>query len=75
MVIEIDGDHQSLTAPERLADALLEALDVIQTTVSVRPRGMSAGSGPEPALPDSGSREVCRYPAVQPAAQARSCLP
>lgn len=31
-VIEIDGDHESLfTAPERLADALLEALDVIET--------------------------------------------
>jgi pimeloyl-ACP methyl ester carboxylesterase len=31
-VIEIDGDHESLlTAPEHLADALLEALDVIET--------------------------------------------
>jgi pimeloyl-ACP methyl ester carboxylesterase len=42
-VIEIDGDHESLfTAPERLADALLEAVDVIQTTASARPQEMSA---------------------------------
>jgi pimeloyl-ACP methyl ester carboxylesterase len=34
-VIEIDGDHESVfTAPERLADALLEALDVVQTSAS-----------------------------------------
>jgi pimeloyl-ACP methyl ester carboxylesterase len=40
-VIEIDGDHESLfTAPQRLADALLEALDVIQT--SARPQRMSS---------------------------------
>jgi pimeloyl-ACP methyl ester carboxylesterase len=42
-VIEIDGDHESLfTAPERLADALLEALDVIQATASARPRTMAS---------------------------------
>jgi pimeloyl-ACP methyl ester carboxylesterase len=42
-VIEIDGDHESLfTAPERLADALLEALDVIQTTTSPPPRKISS---------------------------------
>ncbi|MBV9416812.1 MAG: alpha/beta hydrolase [Solirubrobacterales bacterium] len=41
-VIEIDGDHESLfTAPERLADALLEALDVIQTLASGRPQAFS----------------------------------
>jgi pimeloyl-ACP methyl ester carboxylesterase len=41
-VIEIDGDHESLfTAPQRLADALLEALDVIQATASARPRKMA----------------------------------
>ena len=42
-VIEIDGDHESLfTAPERLADALLEALDVIQSTARVRPQETAA---------------------------------
>ena len=41
-VIEIDGDHESLfTAPERLADALLEALDVIQATSSAQPQDNS----------------------------------
>jgi pimeloyl-ACP methyl ester carboxylesterase len=38
-VIEIDGDHESLlTAPERLADALLEALDVIDAASRVQQR-------------------------------------
>jgi pimeloyl-ACP methyl ester carboxylesterase len=36
-LIEIDGDHEALfTAPERLADALLEALDAIDATRRAR---------------------------------------
>jgi pimeloyl-ACP methyl ester carboxylesterase len=36
-LIEIDGDHEALvTAPERLADALLEALDAIDATHRAR---------------------------------------
>jgi hypothetical protein len=36
-VIEIDGDHESLfTAPERLGDALLEALDMIEAANRAR---------------------------------------
>jgi len=37
-LIEIDGDHESLlTAPERLADALIEALDGIDAAQRARP--------------------------------------
>jgi len=37
-LIEIDGDHESLlTAPERLADALLEALDAIDAAHRAQP--------------------------------------
>jgi pimeloyl-ACP methyl ester carboxylesterase len=36
-LIEIDGDHEALvTAPERVADALLEALDAIDATYRAR---------------------------------------
>jgi hypothetical protein len=35
--MEIDGDHETLlTAPERLADALLEALDAIDAAHRAR---------------------------------------
>jgi pimeloyl-ACP methyl ester carboxylesterase len=43
-LIEIDGDHESLlTAPERLADAFLEALDDIQA--ALRPHSGREGAG------------------------------
>jgi pimeloyl-ACP methyl ester carboxylesterase len=42
-LIEIDGDHESLlTAPERLADALLEALDAIHAAPPARPDARGA---------------------------------
>ena len=45
-LIEIEGDHESLlTAPERLADALLEALDAIDAAHRGR-REHPLGAGP-----------------------------
>jgi pimeloyl-ACP methyl ester carboxylesterase len=42
-VIEIEGDHESLfTAPERLADALLEARDAIDAARNAGPRSIPA---------------------------------
>jgi pimeloyl-ACP methyl ester carboxylesterase len=44
-LIEIEGDHESLfTAPDRLADALLEALDVIESASRPAVRKVSAGA-------------------------------
>jgi pimeloyl-ACP methyl ester carboxylesterase len=45
-LIEIDGDHESLlTAPERLADALLEALDAIDAVHRARREGRPVVGG------------------------------
>ena len=45
-LIEIDGDHESLlTAPERLADALLDALDAILAASRPHPKREHAASG------------------------------
>jgi hypothetical protein len=63
-----------LTAPERLADALLEALDVIDTASRAAERPVSSRIRLCDSLPGSSTPRVCGCPAVRTGLKRRPYL-